>query len=464
MRSSGRPEGGYYAVPPAPVKAYPELLRRAGYFTYTDHKLDYQFSGPFPGSGPFTIWDLEGDARADWRGREDGQPFFGFRNFGVTHESGVFRPLGAMPHSLMHFVMQVGRWWRQDESPAQLVSPESVILPPYYPDTPTVRADLARHYNNIAQMDGEVGAILAQLEADGLADSTIVIWTTDHGDGLPRAKRELHDSGIKVPMIIRWPEAYRPAGVQSGTVDARLISFLDLAPTILRLAGVVPPAYLHGQDFAAAGVSPRQYIYASRDRIDEVTDRQRAVRDARFKYIRSWYPEQPEGHALVFRDNIDMVREMRELFLAGQLDDVQSLWFQAPGEERLYDIEQDPHEINNLAADPAYRAELQRLRSAMDRWLARVGDWSEEPEAEMVARFQPGGERAVTPAPVIEINQGLLQLVNAQQGASLAYRLDEGPWRLYTAPVDASAASEIQARAVRYGWEESEIVRWQRAF
>ena len=159
----------------------------------------------------------------------------------MTHESGVFRPLGNRPESVTHFVMQLMRWWQLEEPVAAQVSPDDVLLPPYYPDTPVVRADLARHYNNIAYMDREVGQILQALEGDGLADSTIVIWTTDHGDGLPRAKRELFDSGIKVPMIIRWPEAYRPAGVAPGEVDARLISFVDIAPTILVLAGVPVP-------------------------------------------------------------------------------------------------------------------------------------------------------------------------------------------------------------------------------
>jgi arylsulfatase A-like enzyme len=124
---------------------------------------------------------------------------------------------------------------------------------------------MARHYNNIAVMDQQVGEILAQLETDGLADSTIVIWTTDHGDGLPRAKRDLFDLGIKVPMVIRWPEAYRPEGVAPNGIDTRMVSFIDFAPTILRLAGAPLPDYLQGQDFVED--EPREYIFASRDRI-----------------------------------------------------------------------------------------------------------------------------------------------------------------------------------------------------
>ena len=458
MRTGTRPAGGYFAVPPDGVKAYPELLRAAGYYTYTDQKLDYQFSSVFPGSGPMTIWDNEGEANADWRGRQQGQPFFGFRNFMVTHESGVFRPLGNMPESVSHFIMQVMRWWRLDTTPVEVVSPDKVMLPPYYPDTPVVRRDLARHYNNITVMDGQVAQILQQLEADGLTDSTIVIWTTDHGDGLPRAKRELFDSGIKVPMIIRWPEAFRPDGVLPDTVDMRLISFVDLAPTILKLAGVVAPDYLQGRDFSAPDAVTREYIFAARDRIDEVPDRQRAVRDQRYKYIRSWNPGQAEGHALGFRDNIDMVRQMREMYDAGKLNAVQSLWFEPPGEERLFDLSNDPYEVRNLSKDPAHANVLSRMRDALGAWQISMGDMGDEPEDKMVARIQPAGERQVTPVPNISVERERVKITPAANGHSIAYRLDEGQWQVYSGPITLQRDETIEAKAVRYGWEESDLV------
>jgi N-sulfoglucosamine sulfohydrolase len=457
MRSSSRPGGGYYSVPPDGVKAYPELLRAAGYFTYTDYKLDYQFSGATAHSGPSTIWDAEGAGATDWQQRANSQPFFGFINFQVSHESGVFTPLGAMPHGAMHFAMQLMRWWQIGDVP-QRVRPQDVVVPPYYPDTPTVRADMARHYNNIAYMDQQVGDILQQLQQQGLADTTIVIFTSDHGDGLPRAKRELFDSGIKVPMIIRWPAAFRPAGVQPGALDERLVSFVDLGPTILSLAGIPVPDYMHGRNFAAADAAPRDYVYAARDRIDELPDRQRAVRDQRYKYLRSWFPQQPAGLDLAYRNNIDMVREMRALYEAGGLNATQRLWYEPPGAERLYDLEQDPYEIHDVSTDPHYREVLQRLRGEMDNWLARVGDWSEQPEADMVARFEPGGERQVTPRPTLSVSEGAAVVAPAAAGQSLEYRVDGGRWMLYTHPVNIHPGSDIEARAVRYGWEESEIV------
>lgn len=457
MRTSTRPAGAYYAVPPAGIKAYPEMLRAAGYYTYTDFKLDYQFSQPVAYTGPGTIWDLENAAAPDWDHRAQGQPFFGLINFQVTHESGIFRPLGSTPESFVHFAMQLLRWWQNGAVP-EVVRPQDIVPPPYYPDTAVVRADMARHYNNIAFMDAQVGSILQQLATAGLADSTIVIWTTDHGDGLPRAKRELYDSGIRVPMIIRWPEAFRPPGVEPGTLDERLISFVDLGPTILPLAGVPVPEYMHGRNFAAPGAVPREYVYASRDRIDEMMDRQRAVRDQRYKYLRSWYPQVPEGTDISFRNNIDMVREMRALYGAGELNAVQRRWYEPPGEERLYDLQRDPFEINDVHSDPRYHEVLLRMRAALQEWLARVGDWSQEPEDAMVARFEADGERQVTPAPTLSVQDGTLVVTPAAQGHSLEYRVDGGHWQLYAGPVSVANNSTIEARAVRYGWEESEIV------
>ncbi|MEP5570114.1 MAG: sulfatase [Halioglobus sp.] len=459
MRTSSRPQGGYFSVPPADVKAYPELLRAAGYYTYTDFKLDYQFSHSMANTGPFTIWDAQGTNASGWRDRAEGQPFYALINFMETHESGVFTPLGTMPNSLTHFVMQGMRWWRLDEDPPSAVSAQQVVVPPYYPDTLTVREDIARHYNNIALMDSRVGQILDQLEADGLADDTIVIWTTDHGDGLPRAKRELHDAGTRVPMIIRWPDQFRPAHLQPGQLDERLVSFVDLAPTILALGAVAAPAHLHGRDLLDPDAAPRSYAFSSRDRIDEVSDRQRSVRDERFRYIRSWNPELAMGHPLEFRDNIAMVREMREMNEQGTLNRQQARWFKPVGEERLYDIIADPHELIDLATDPNYATELKRLRQVLTSHLVKVGDWSEQSERDMVARFEPDAERRMTMPPNATIDGNVLSAVPRSPGSSIGYSLDQGErWLLYSGPVAVPADSQVLVKAVRYGWLESDEV------
>jgi N-sulfoglucosamine sulfohydrolase len=458
MRASSRPAGGYRSVPDADVKAFPERLRAAGYYTFVTEKLDYQFSGPGTGTGPFTIWDAEDDA-ALWRDRDPGQPFFGMLNFLETHETGVLAPLGTWPHGVLHLGIQLWRAWRfglpggGDPTP-----PDAVMVPPFYPDTPIVRADIARHYDNIHQMDAAVGEVLARLEADGLADSTVVIFTTDHGDGLPRAKRELLDTGIRVPMIVRWPEAWRPPGALPGSVDEQLISLVDLAPTLLEVAGVAPPDALHGRSFASRHSPPREYVYAARDRMDEVPDRQRAVRDLRFKYIRSDHPALPGAHPLAFRDNLGIMRELRRLHETGALDGEQETWFELLGRERLFDTTSDPWELRNLASDPAYAGVLARMRSVLDSWLERVGDTREIPEDEMVARFEPRGQPEVTAPPSIVVDGGRVSIRSDTPGASLGYCIDADRWRLYTEPFDAPPGSSVRAKAVRYGWDESEEV------
>lgn len=463
MRVGG---GGYAGVPPAHVKAYPELLRAAGHHTYNVGKTDYQLSDSPFGDGPFSIWDQNGGNENDWpTDLDDGRGWFGMVNHGVTHESGVFPPLGNWPHSVTHFLMQVVHAVGRRGVPAiEPTDPSRVVVPPYYADTPTMRADLARHYTNITRMDAQVGALLAQLEANGLADSTIVIWTTDHGDGLPRAKRELYDTGLRVPMIIRTPEAFRPEGAVPGSIDDRLVSFVDFGPQVLEWMGVPIPDHMHGQPFARPEAPKREYIYGHRDRIDEILDRQRAVRDKRFKYIRSWHPEVSGGHALAFRDNQEGARELRELYEAGELNAEQRIWFEPVASERLYDTQTDPHELRDIAGDPAHAATLERLRSEMDRWLASMEDSSSIDEAVLAERMWPGGVQPVTAAPTFSEAEGRVSIVSATDGASVGYRVgDEEAWRLYSAPLVATPSQAFEAKAVRYGWEESGSVAYTAA-
>lgn len=459
MRTTSRPEGRYWSVPPAEAKAFPEWLRAAGHYTYNVAKTDYQFSDPI-GGGPFTIWDANGlgVAATDW---PLDRSFFGMANLGVTHESGVFRPLGSWPHGLTHFAMQILRGLETwGAPPVAATDPTRVELPPYWADGPAIRRDLARHYDNIARLDLEVGAILERLAADGLADSTIVVFTSDHGDGLPRAKRELFDSGLHVPLIVRYPARLRPEGVAPGAIDDRLVSFVDLGPQILAWMGVTTPESMHGHPFADAHSPRREYVFGQRDRMDEVVDRQRSVRDERFLYIRSAHPEVAGGHPLAFRDIQDGVRELRARYGRGELDAAQRAWFEPVARERLYDTQADPHQIHDLAADPAFARELARLRSALDTWLARVGDASDESEDAMAERFWPGGEAPETAAPTLALEGGRLAITCATPGASIGFRpASERSWRLYTAPVPIdrfAANSVIEARAVRYGFAESE--------
>lgn len=444
MRTTTGPLGRYLARPDAEAKAFPELLRRAGYYTFTDGKLDYQFSGITAGTGPASIWDAEG-FDAHWRNRDPGQPFFGLINFMETHESGVMTLDGPV-HSQAH--AQTRAFRRSLGLAAEAVTdPADVAVPPIYPDTPEVRADLARHYDNIAAMDARVGRLLEELAEDGLAANTIVIWTTDHGDGLPRAKRELYDTGIRVPMIIAKPSA-------ASGIEASVVSFVDLAPTVLRYAGLAEPDWLHGQ---AVQDSNRRYAFAARDRHDEVMDRQRAVTDGRYKLIRSDFPELAGGHPLAYRDNLESVRAMRALFEPGELTAEQARWFEPVGEERLFDTDADPWELTDLSQNPDYKHVLRRLGKALDAHLTRVGDTGLLDERDLKEQLAPAGEVPTTPTPTLSVNNQVL-IASAQDNASIVWRLPGGRWRLVTAPLPAEPGMEF--KAVRYGWEESSVVRY----
>ena len=252
-------------------------------------------------------------------------------------------------------------------------------------------------------------------------------------------------------MLVQQP------GQTTATTQDRLISFVDLAPTLYRIAGGTnPPVYWHGNDFLGTNGHSRNYIYASRDRIDEVVDRQRAVRDERCKYIRSYYPEVPGGHALDYRDNLAMVRAWRSAFAAGNLDPIQARWFEPAGHEQLYDLHNDPYEVANLAEDPNYQDTLLRLRKQLDIFLSRVGDTSQISEADLRKQFLPQGELPSTPPPTASWRNNQLHL-SSPIGASIGYRLNnKQPWQLYTGPLEHSA---VQAKSIRYGWQESPTVQ-----
>ena len=444
----------YVAVPPAEWKAFPELLRAAGYYTVTNGKTDYQMSSSFGGAfgGPSSIWDEE--RGEDWRGRAVGQPFFLYYNLNATHESQVW-PTWMWPRDLISWLLWPLRVLNHLQWPLG-TDPEQVVVPPYYPDTATVRADMARHYNNIAVMDAEVGAVLAKLEEDGLADDTLVVFMTDHGDGLPRAKRWTYDSGLHVPLVVRWPERVAPS-----EVNGELVSGVDLAPTFLSLAGASVPEQMQGRTFLGPDPEPEpDFVYAARDRMDEASDTVRAVRSRRWKYIRNFVPDQPYVLDMSFRNHMPMMREMIALDAEGDLQGPPALWFQdsRPADE-LYDTDSDPHEIHNLAEDPAQADRLGRMRGELDRWLADSGDMGLLPEDEIAAQFWPGGQQPVTSMPVlrfIEESDGVrLEAHSTTEGASIEISVNEGSWEIYTRPVAVLSGALVSARAVRYGWAQS---------
>lgn len=437
MRTSGPGVGGiepYEAVPPPAVRPFTEYLRAAGYYTTNNAKTDYQFQPPL------TAWDELGP-KAHWRNRPAGAPFFAVFNLEVTHESRV--------------------WTRAGEP--QTVDPARVPLPPYYPDTPVVRRDVARVYSNIEVMDAQAAELAAEVERAGLADLTIVVFFSDNGGPLPRGKRELLDSGLHVPFLIRFP-----GRAHAGTVVEDLVSFVDVPATLLSLAGVPVPAHMQGRPFwgAQKARSPRELVFAARDRMDEMTDAVRAVRDGRHAYVRNYRPDLPWYQDLAYRRQMPLMQELLRLRGESRLDPVQALWFREtkPAEE-LYDTLADPHEVSDLAARAEYRPQLERLRAALDGWIHETGDRPGRPERELRDEMWPGGRQPQTGAPSFAWRGGRVAIECPTPGAAIAYQVDgrglrPDHWRLYAGPVEVRPGAVVTAVANRVGYAPSATVRF----
>ena len=418
----------YEATPPAGVKCFSEYFRAAGYYCTNNSKTDYQFRPPL------TAWN-ESNNEAHWRNRPNKQmPFFAVFNNGTTHESGTF----------------------QNRSP-RVTDLSKIEVPPYYPDIPAVREDLAKHYDNIYAMDQWVGEMMQQLEDDGLLDKTIVIFFSDHGDGLPRAKRWVYDSGIKIPLIVRWPD-----GKGAGTTNDELVSFIDFAPTMLSLANLPIPGYMEGQVFLGENkASPRKYIYAFRDRMDPAPETIRAVRDKRYKYVRNYRPDLPYIGFIPYRDRAQMMKEILKMKEEGKLGENQwQFWAEKKPLEELYDTETDPHEINNLTANPEYFEKLAELRQAHFSFMDEFGDLGMLPETELIKKlWPPNGEQPTTATPSVKVENKVMTLSSETEGASIAYRFSDAEnWQLYHQPVSLKKEKEVEVMAIRIGWKPSEYV------
>ncbi|MBK8501656.1 MAG: sulfatase [Saprospiraceae bacterium] len=418
----------YEATPPPYARCFTEYLRMSGYYCTNNAKTDYQFKPPV------TAWD-KSSQEAHWRHRPDpATPFFAVFNFEVTHESKIHEP----------------------PSP-EVTDPNRVIVPPYYPNTKTVRLDMAHHYDNIVALDQQIGLLLQQLKDDGLLDNTIIFFFGDHGDGLPRAKRWVYDSGISVPLIIRFPDKRLAA-----TKNDDLVSFVDFAPTVLSLGNTEIPNHFEGQAFLGeAKTSPRSHIFAFRDRMDPAFETIRAIRDDRFKYIRNYRPELPYIGFIPYRDRMLMMQEILQLDKEGKLgpDQWQFSSKSKPIEE-LYDTENDPHEIKNLASDPVYFSKMQELRIALQQFQKRYEDLGMLPEADLIKRlWPPDGVQPKTGNPEFRLINNHLKIICESDGASIAFRKKgESVWQLYSKAVDLDNQSLYEAQAIRLGWKPSEIV------
>ena len=424
----------YEAVPPSYVKMQSQYFREAGYYTSNNAKEDYQ------SRKPITAWD-DSSPEAHWRNRASGQPFFSIFNIGITHESQV---------------------WRQRDNPLLLANDAKVPIPPYLPETDIAVRDIRRVYSNIIAMDREIGKLLGQLEEDDLVDDTVIFFYSDHGGPLPRQKRSLYDSGIRVPLIIRFPDKWR-----AGEVEDQLVSFVDFKSTTLSLAGIKPPAYSDGRAFLGDFVETptREYIHAAADRFDNEYDTIRAVRDSRYKYLRNYNLDKAYYLPLPYREQMPIMRELLQLNEQGKLNRFQAQWFreQKPLEE-LFDTDIDPYELANLAQDPAYSNKLKELSDELDSWLLEVDDLGFTPENELIEHFWPGGVQPVTEVPSMSVIDGEIHISSATPGANIAFQvigLDQASgskWQVYLNPVKVIPSRRVVAIAHRIGYAPSQKI------
>jgi uncharacterized sulfatase len=340
---------------PEGVRLITEYFREAGYFVGNcgggnwgrPGKTDWNFAveDPFDGT--------------DWRERGPGQSFFVQINFSETHR--VFT--------------------RDPDNP---IDPDKIELPPYYPDHPLARRDWADYLECAQVLDKKVGAVLRRLDEDGLTENTMVFFFGDHGRAHVRGKQFLYDGGIHVPLIVR-----RPGLIKPGTVNDNLVSAVDFGPTCLNLAGIEPPDHMQGRPLLGPDVRKREYIVAARDRCDETYDRIRAVRDRRFKYSRKYYPDRPYTQVNQYKKfQYPVLTLLTVLHQRGELTPAQELFMRPnrPAEE-LYDLRTDPHEIDNLAGNPAHGQILQQMRLRLDRWIQETGDMGETPEDPSITAY-----------------------------------------------------------------------------
>lgn len=429
-----KPKGfeSYEALPPAGIRMFSEFLREKGYYCTNNAKQDYQFRCSV------TAWDENGN-KGHWKNRKVGQKFFSIFNYNVTHESQI---------------------WARAKDSLWVTEDLEVPVPPYLPDTEVGRKDIRQMYSNIKQMDYQVGQMLEELEASGQLDSTIIVWYTDHGGPLPRQKRLLYDSGLQVPMIIRFPNK-----LFAGQRDDRLISFIDFGATALSMAGIEPPKDIDGKAFLGnyQRTEEPKYIYAAADRFDETYDCNRAVTDGQYKYIKYYEPEKPMLLRVAYREQQPIMQELNRLHKEGKLTSEQALWYRPnkPAEE-FFDKETDPNELNNLADNPAYKEKLEEMRTQCQTWVTSFEDTGLISEGELIEKMRPGGKELKVAKPIVSIKENLVTLSCTTEAATIGYKINGDKahadgWKIYTQPFRLSEGDSLMVVAERIGYRYSEV-------
>lgn len=357
---------------PEGIRMFPYYLRQAGYYTANNKKEDYNYL-PADKQG---VWD-ESSGKASFRNRKAGQPFFYVQNFGRTHESQLF---GNLP-----------------EGTDYVVDPADVKLFPYHPDTSLFREKYAQYLtlNNMA--DKEMGRVIRQLEEDGLLDDTFIFHYGDHGGVLPGGKGYAHNDGLQVAMVVYVPKNWQHlAPAPRGSRVDGVVEFVDLSATVLNLAGAEMPEGIDGKPFLGKGVvlgelNKRDTTFGYAERFDEKYDMVRFLRKGKYSYWRSYQPFNYDGLHNFYRYKQPAFREWRDLARAGKLDPVQSAFYEARSPEQLFDLEKDPHEIKNLATDPAYADILHDMRRELQNKVKSLPDVGFFPEPVVLAESKGNG-------------------------------------------------------------------------
>lgn len=350
---------------PDGLQMFSRYLRDAGYYATNNSKTDYNVISDK------NVWD-ESSRKATWRNRTEDQPFFHMQSFATTHESSLHFPQRVM------------------DTEKTSTDPSTVFVAPYHPDTPTFRYTNARYRDRIMQVDQQIGRVIDQLRQDELLEDTFVFYFGDHGGVLPRGKGYACESGLHVPLVVRIPNNWRHlVDAKPGSRQKGFVSFVDFGPTALHLAGVPIPSQMDGQPFLGKGITQqdldaRDESFGYADRFDEKYDLVRTLRKGRYEYIRNYQPFNFDGLQNNYRYRMLAFAEWRELYAAGKLNEVQRQFFERRPAEQLFDVENDPHEINNLATDPAYREVLQDLRMRLAARVKSMPDLSFFPESHLI--------------------------------------------------------------------------------
>ena len=426
---------------PTALSGFPTLLREVGYYTTNNVKTDYNSGAE--NRITEAAWD-ECSEQADWRGRGKKQPFFTVINLMESHQT------RSMVWSYPQFQKEV----QSHLSDSEIHDPNLVPLPPYYPDTPLVRKTVARYYDCVTRMDQRVGEILADLKADGLYDETIIFFYSDHGSGMPRHKRALLDSGMRVPLLIRLPEKYQGMArsvVGKGDVS-RMVNFEDFGPTVLSLAGFdVLPSHMTGRAFLGGlDTSARQYVFGHRDRVDEIMDMARSIRSQDYLYIRNYMPHLGYNQQGAWIDQADIRGEFYKLAASGKASPAQDQYLSKtrPPEE-LYDCVKDPLNLNNLAYSLDHEATVMKMRKRLHQHLIETRDLGLVPELELWrhARSMPPMQWKSTEQFNPEAVLTAAELVGTDDYDAITENLgDQDPAIRYWGAVACSAAEALPER------------------